>query len=156
MDYFGRACEQGWTSVERFYARIDICASREVKGFKANELADSPKVNRRCVRRVVQSVVGRSRRSASVGKSSSQLESGRQRGIVDFMRVEEIKKSIESLSEVEFGEVAAFLSVLRPEVAETMAPEKIGMLAHRLAGNKSPSETSRLSAQIIDGFYAGS
>jgi len=37
-----------------------------------------------------------------------------------------------------------------------MAPEELGKLAHRLVGNKSPSETGRLSAQIVDGFYAGS
>ena len=72
------------------------------------------------------------------------------------MSVEELKKSIESLSEVELGEVAAFLADLQREVTEPMAPEELGKLAHRLAGNKSPSETARLSAQIIDGFYAGS
>lgn len=70
--------------------------------------------------------------------------------------VEEIKKSIESLSEKELGEVAAFLSDLRREVSEPMPPEELGKLAHRLAGNKSPSGTARLSAQIVDGFYAGS
>lgn len=74
----------------------------------------------------------------------------------DPVSVEEIKKSIESLSEVELGEVAAFLSDLRREAAEPMTPKELGKLAHRLAGNKSPSETARLSAQIIDGFYAGS
>jgi len=72
------------------------------------------------------------------------------------MIVEELKKSIESLSEVELAEVAAFLADLQREVTVPMAPEELGKLAHRLAGNKSPSETSRLSAQIIDGFYAGS
>lgn len=51
------------------------------------------------------------------------------------MSVEEIKRSIESLSEVELGEVAAFLSDLRREAAEPMAPEELGKLAHRLAGN---------------------
>lgn len=70
--------------------------------------------------------------------------------------VEEIKRGIESLSAAELGDVAAFLSDLRGEVAEPMAPEELGKLAHRLAGNKSPSETARLSAQIVDGFYAGS
>jgi hypothetical protein len=72
------------------------------------------------------------------------------------MSVEEIKRGIESLSEAELGDVAAFLSDLRREVAEPMAPEELGKLAHRLAGSKSPSETARLSAQIVDGFYAGS
>jgi hypothetical protein len=72
------------------------------------------------------------------------------------MSLGEIKKSIESLSEVELGEVAAFLSDLRRETAEPMAPEELGKLAHRLAGNNSPSETARFSAQIVDGFYAGS
>lgn len=69
---------------------------------------------------------------------------------------EEIKRGIESLSAAELGDVAAFLSDLRGEVAQPMAPEELGKLAHRLAGNKSPSETARLSAQIVDGFYAGS
>lgn len=41
-------------------------------------------------------------------------------------------------------------------VAEPMSPEELGKLAHRLAGNKSRTETARLSGQIIDGFYAGS
>ena len=72
------------------------------------------------------------------------------------MSLEEIKRSIESLSEVELGEVAAFLSDLRREADQPMTPEELGKLAHRLAGNKSPSETARLSAQIVDGFYAGS
>lgn len=72
------------------------------------------------------------------------------------MSLEEIKRSIESLSEVELGKVAAFLSDLRREAAEPMAPEELGKLAHRLAGNNSPSEAARLSAQIVDGFYAGS
>ena len=70
--------------------------------------------------------------------------------------VEEIKRGIESLSAAELSDVAAFLSDLRGEVAEPMAPEELGKLAHRLVGNKSPSETARLSAQIVDGFYAGS
>jgi hypothetical protein len=70
--------------------------------------------------------------------------------------VEEIKRGIESLNAAELGDVAAFLSDLRGEVAEPMAPEELAKLAHRLAGNKSPSETARLSAQIVDGFYSGS
>jgi transcriptional regulator with XRE-family HTH domain len=41
-------------------------------------------------------------------------------------------------------------------VAEPMSPEELGKLTHRLAGNKSRVESHRLSAQIIDGFYAGS
>ena len=72
------------------------------------------------------------------------------------MSLEEIKRSIESLSEVELGEVAVFLSDLRREAAEPMTPEELGKLAHRLAGTNSPSETARLSAQIVDGFYASS
>ena len=72
------------------------------------------------------------------------------------LSVEKIKRGIESLSAAELSDVAAFLSDLRGEVAEPMAPEELGKLAHRLAGNKSPSETARLSAQIVDGFYAGS
>ena len=73
-----------------------------------------------------------------------------------FMSVEEIKKGIESLSEAELSEFAAFLSDLRRKAAEPMSPEQLGELAHHLAGNESPTETARLSAQIIDGFYAGS
>jgi hypothetical protein len=45
---------------------------------------------------------------------------------------------------------------LRRKAAEPMSPEQLGELAHHLAGNESPTETARLSAQIIDGFYAGS
>jgi hypothetical protein len=45
---------------------------------------------------------------------------------------------------------------LRRKAAEPTSPEQLGELAHRLAGNESPTETARLSAQIIDGFYAGS
>ena len=71
------------------------------------------------------------------------------------MSVEEIKRSIESLSEVELGEVAAFLSDLRREVSEPVVPEEFGKLAHRLAGNKSRAQSDHLTAQIIDGFYAG-
>lgn len=41
-------------------------------------------------------------------------------------------------------------------VAEPMSPEDLGKLAHRLADNKSHAESARLSAKIIDGFYAGS
>lgn len=41
------------------------------------------------------------------------LESGLSRGIVPCMSVEEIKKGIESLSEAELGEVAAFLFRVR-------------------------------------------
>jgi hypothetical protein len=72
------------------------------------------------------------------------------------MSVEEIKKGIMSLNKVELGEVAAFLAHRRRKVAQPVAPEELGKLAHRLAGNNSPSETARLSAQIVDGFYAGS
>jgi hypothetical protein len=72
------------------------------------------------------------------------------------MSVEEIKKGIESLSEAGLSEFAAFLSDLRRKAAEPMSPEQLGELAHHLAGNESPTETARLSAQIIDGFYAGS
>lgn len=72
------------------------------------------------------------------------------------MSVEEIKKGIMSLSKVELGEVAAFLAHRRRKVAQPVAPEELGKSAHRLAGNKSLSETARLSAQIVDGFYAGS
>ena len=73
-----------------------------------------------------------------------------------FMSVEEIKKGIESLSEAELGEVAAFLSDLRREVSGRMAPDELGKLAHRLAGNKSRTESERLTSQIVDGFYSGS
>ena len=72
------------------------------------------------------------------------------------MSVDEIKKGIESLSEAELSEFAAFLSELRRKAAEPTSPEQLGESAHRLAGNKSPTETARLSAQISDGFYAGS
>jgi|GEM_PF-1367403 len=72
------------------------------------------------------------------------------------MSVDEIKKGITSLSKVELGEVAAFLAHRRRKVAQPVAPEELGKLAHRLAGNKCPSEIARLSAQIVDGFYAGS
>ena len=72
------------------------------------------------------------------------------------MSVEEIKKGIMSLSKVELGEVAAFLADRRRKVAQPVAPEELGKLAHCLAGNNSPSETARLPAQIVDGFYAGS
>lgn len=41
-------------------------------------------------------------------------------------------------------------------VAEPMSPEELGQLAHRLAGNKSRTESARLTTQIIDEFYAGS
>jgi len=34
-----------------------------------------------------------------------------------------------------------------------MSPEELGVLAHRLAGNKSPAESARLIAKITDGFY---
>lgn len=78
------------------------------------------------------------------------------RGIVDFMSVEEIKKGIESLSEAELGEVAAFLSDLRREVSGRMAPGELGKLAQRLAGNKSRAESERLTSQIVEGFYSGS
>ncbi len=70
--------------------------------------------------------------------------------------VDEIKKGIESLSEAELSEFAAFLSELRRKTAEPTSPEQLGELAHRLAGNESPTKTARLSAQIGDGFYAGS
>ena len=70
--------------------------------------------------------------------------------------VEEIKKGIESLSQAELSEFAAFLSDLRRKAAEPMSPDELGELAHRLPGNESPTETAGLSAQIIDGFYAGS
>jgi hypothetical protein len=70
--------------------------------------------------------------------------------------VEEIKKRIQSLSEAELAEFAAFLSQLRRKAAEPMSPDELGKLDHRLAGNESPTETARLSAQIIDGFHAGS
>ena len=72
------------------------------------------------------------------------------------MSVDEIKKGIESLSEAELSEFAAFLSDLRRKAAEPTSPEQLSKLAHRLAGNESPTETARLSAQISDGFYAGS
>ena len=38
-------------------------------------------------------------------------------------------------------------------VAEPMSPEELGALAHRLAGNKSPTESARLVAKITEGFY---
>jgi ribosome-binding protein aMBF1 (putative translation factor) len=41
-------------------------------------------------------------------------------------------------------------------VAEPMSPSELGKLAHRLAGSKSRTEANRLSAQITEGFYAGS
>jgi hypothetical protein len=85
-----------------------------------------------------------------------QLEIGQKRGIVIFVSVEEIKKGIESLSEAELGEVAAFLSDLRREVSGRMAPDELGKLAHRLAGNKSRAESERLTSEIVDGFYSGS
>ena len=85
-----------------------------------------------------------------------QLEFGQKRSIVVLVSVEEIKKGIESLSEAELGEVASFLSDLRREVSGRMAPDELGKLAHRLAGNKSRAESVRLTSQIVDGFYSGS
>ena len=98
------------------------------------------------------------RRLAGLANSGGarQLEIGQKRGIVVFMSVEEIKKGIESLSEAELGEVASFLSDLRREVSGRMAPDELGKLAHRLAGNKSRAESVRLTSQIVDGFYSGS
>ena len=72
------------------------------------------------------------------------------------MSVEEIKKSIESLSESELSEVAFFLSELRREAVGRLTPKELGGLASRLAGNNNRAESDRLSTQIIDGFYAGS
>ena len=101
-------------------------------------------------------MVGRSGRGAYVGRASRQIEFGRKWHTVTAVSVEEIKKGIQSLSEAELSEFAAFLSDLRRKAAEPMSPEQLGELAHHLAGNESPTETARLSAQIIDGFYAGS
>ena len=89
-------------------------------------------------------------------RGALQLELGPKRGIVVSMSVEEIKKGIESLSEAELGEVASFLSDLRREVSGRLAPDELGKLAHRLAGNKSRADSERLTSEIVDGFYSGS
>ena len=72
------------------------------------------------------------------------------------MSVEEIKRGIESLSEAELSEVADFLFELRREAVGRLTPKELGVLASRLAGNKNRAESDHLTAQIIDGFYAGS
>ena len=41
-------------------------------------------------------------------------------------------------------------------IAEPMSPDNLGELAHRLAKSKSRAESAKLSAQITEGFYAGS
>ena len=93
--------------------------------------------------------------SAGPDRATRYLDT-QKRGIVVFMSVEEIKKGIESLSEAELGEIAAFLSDLRLEVSGRMAPGELGKLAHSLAGNKSRAESERLTSQIVEGFYSGS
>ena len=40
-------------------------------------------------------------------------------------------------------------------IAEPMSPDDLGKLAHRLAKSKSRAESAKLSAQITEGFYAG-
>ena len=40
-------------------------------------------------------------------------------------------------------------------VAEPMSPQELGKLAHQLAGNEDPHESTGLADQIIKGFYAG-
>ena len=96
------------------------------------------------------------RARAYVVRASRQVEFGRKWYRITAVSVEEIKKSIESLSEAELGEVASFLSDLRREVSGRMAPDELGKLAHRLAGNKSRAESERLTSEIVDGFYSGS
>jgi len=41
-------------------------------------------------------------------------------------------------------------------IAEPMSPDDLGKLAHRLAKSKSRAESAKLTAQITEGFYAGS
>ena len=41
-------------------------------------------------------------------------------------------------------------------IAEPMSPDDLGKLAHRLAKSKSRTESAKLTAQITEGFYAGS
>lgn len=72
------------------------------------------------------------------------------------MSIDEIKKGIQSLSEAELSEFAAFLSDLRRKAAEPTSPEQLGELAHRLPGNESRAESERLTSQIVEGFYSGS
>jgi transcriptional regulator with XRE-family HTH domain len=40
--------------------------------------------------------------------------------------------------------------------AEPMSPDELGILAHRLAKSKTKAESAKLTAQITEGFYAGS
>lgn len=41
-------------------------------------------------------------------------------------------------------------------IAEPMSPDDLGHLAQRLAKSKSRAESAKLTAQITEGFYAGS
>jgi ribosome-binding protein aMBF1 (putative translation factor) len=41
-------------------------------------------------------------------------------------------------------------------IAEPMSPDDLGHLAHRLAKSKTKAESAKLTAQITEGFYAGS
>ena len=41
-------------------------------------------------------------------------------------------------------------------IAEPMSPDDLGALAHRLAKSKTKAESAKLTAQITEGFYAGS
>lgn len=41
-------------------------------------------------------------------------------------------------------------------IAEPMSPDDLGHLAQRLAKSKTKAETAQLTAQITEGFYAGS
>ena len=41
-------------------------------------------------------------------------------------------------------------------IAEPMSPDDLGKLALRLAKSKSRAESAKLTAQITEGFYAGS
>ena len=41
-------------------------------------------------------------------------------------------------------------------IAEPMSPDELGHLAQQLAKSKTKAETAKLTAQITEGFYAGS
>ena len=41
-------------------------------------------------------------------------------------------------------------------IAEPVSPRDLGKLAHRLAKSNNRAESSKLAAQITEGFYAGS
>ena len=40
-------------------------------------------------------------------------------------------------------------------IAEPMSPDELGHLAQQLAKSKTKAETAKLTAQITEGFYAG-